>query len=185
MRYFCVILAFVAMPLSASAQQHQRPAQPPPSAMGSIGLPLPPIGLPAINYPKPWEWTMPRPAWEGQQVPAWERRVPPAWERGQVSQPIQRPPDRHGPWYQGPAVVYVMQPYPVYERYPVVVVAPAPEPPPAPVIEVEVAPPPPIVVPTGSRTLYVIPGCYLGNVPPDPSRLRQGCDLSNLKIHTP
>lgn len=151
--------------------------------MGSIGLPLPPIGLPAINYPKPWEWTMPRPAWEGQQVPAWERRVPPAWERGHVSQPIQRPPDRHRPSYQNPGVIYVMQPYPVAQPYPVYIevpAPPAPEPPPAPP---EPSPPPAIA--TGSRTLYFIPGCYLGNVPPDQSRLREGCDLSNLKIHTP
>lgn len=186
MRYFCVVLAFVAVPLTASAQQHQRPPQPPPSAMGSIGLPLPPIGLPAINYPKPWEWTMPRPAWESPQVPAWERQAAPAWERGRhPSQPIY-PDPRYRPSYLNPAVVYVMQPYPVYQPYPVVVEVPAPEPPPtAPVIEAEVAPPPPFVPPTGSRTLYVIPGCYLGNVPPDQSRLRDGCDLSNLKIHPP
>ena len=78
-----------------------------------------------------------------------------------------------------------MQPYPVYEPSPVVVVAPAPEPPPAPVIEVEVTPPPAIVLPAGSRTLYVIPGCYLGNVLPDKDRLPAGCDISRMKTHTP
>ena len=43
----------------------------------------------------------------------------------------------------------------------------------------------PIPVPTGSRTLYVIPGCYLGNVLPDASRLPAGCDISRMKTHTP
>ena len=43
----------------------------------------------------------------------------------------------------------------------------------------------PLPVPTGSRTLYVIPGCYLGNVLPDASRLPAGCDISRMKTHTP
>jgi hypothetical protein len=51
------------------------------------------------------------------------------------------------------------------------------------------APPPPpaapIVVPTGSRTLYVIPGCYLGNVLPDKERLPAGCDIGRMKTHAP
>jgi hypothetical protein len=187
MRNFCVVLAIVAMPLSAGAQQHQRPAQPPPASLGSIGLPLPAIGLPAtVNYPKPWEWTVPAPAWERAQLPPWERKDPPAWERGpRPSQPIARPdPDRHRPSYQGPGVVYVMQPYPVPQPYPVYIevpAPPAPEPPPAPPEE----PPPAPVMPTGSRTLYVIPGCYLGNVLPDVSRLPAGCDISRMKTHTP
>jgi hypothetical protein len=86
-----------------------------------------------------------------------------------------------------PNVIYVMQPYPVAQPYPVYVTAPAPpapEPPPSPPATVE-APPPPIVVPTGSRTLYVIPGCYLGNVPPDETRLRAGCDISKLRVYPP
>jgi hypothetical protein len=41
------------------------------------------------------------------------------------------------------------------------------------------------VAPTGSKTLYVIPGCYLGNVPPQADRLREGCDIGSLKIVTP
>ncbi len=45
------------------------------------------------------------------------------------------------------------------------------------------APPPPVA--TGSRTIYVIPGCYLGNVPPQIEKLRAGCDLSTLKTITP
>lgn len=184
MRYFCVVLALVAMPLSAGAQQHQRPAPPPPmTGLGPIGLPGTWVGLPpTINYPKPWEWTVPAPAWERYQAPAWERQRPPAWEHGpRPSQPIQHG-SRFGAPYQGLAVVYVMQPYPVYEPYHVVVVAPAPQP-----AEVERAETPaaPIVVPSGSRTIYVIPGCYLGNVPPDKDRLPAGCDISRMKTHAP
>jgi hypothetical protein len=45
------------------------------------------------------------------------------------------------------------------------------------------APPPIIVKPSpepGSRTIYVIPGCYLGNVAPVQATLRPGCDISKL-----
>jgi hypothetical protein len=48
-----------------------------------------------------------------------------------------------------------------------------------------VMPPPPVelppVAPTGSRTLYVIPGCYLGNVAPQEVKLPPGCDLGKLR----
>ena len=39
-----------------------------------------------------------------------------------------------------------------------------------------IAPP----APAGSRTMYVIPGCYLGNVSPKNVALPAGCDLSKL-----
>jgi hypothetical protein len=46
------------------------------------------------------------------------------------------------------------------------------------------APPPPVIVMPaavpGSKTIYVIPGCYLGNVAPTPATLRPGCDISTL-----
>lgn len=32
----------------------------------------------------------------------------------------------------------------------------------------------------GSKTMYVIPGCYLGNVEPTQANLRPGCDMSKL-----
>lgn len=89
-------------------------------------------------------------------------------------------------------MVYVMQPYPVAQPYPVYVTVPAPPapppeppPPPPPVVEVEAPPPPPFVAPTGSRTLYVIRGCYLGNVKPEAERLPPGCDISKMKTYTP
>lgn len=260
MRYFCVVLAFVGMPLSASAQRHQHPA--PPAAMGSIGLPLPAIGLPpTINYPKPWEWTVPAPAWERYQVPAWEKQRPPAWERGpHPSQPIQNPRDRRRPRPPLYPTYGIGYSYGLpYVMSPAVAPAAAPEAPPQPVsdtgflrLEVEPAallqiyvdgvfvgtsadhrgelelragahrieirapgyesltfdvrveaergityrgdlraagaPPPPaapIVLPTGGKTLYVIRGCYLGNVLPDVDRLPAGCDISRMKTHTP
>ena len=36
-----------------------------------------------------------------------------------------------------------------------------------------------------SRTIYFIPGCYLGNVPPGDVKLPSGCDISRLIIRTP
>ena len=54
---------------------------------------------------------------------------------------------------------------------------------PEPPARTEPAPPPP--APTGSRTLYMIPGCYMGNVSPKDMKLPAGCDLGKLVIVTP
>ena len=37
----------------------------------------------------------------------------------------------------------------------------------------------------GSRTMYLIPGCYMGNVEPTAAMLRPGCDISQLKTILP
>lgn len=170
MRYVCVLLVLLGMPLPASAQ-HEHRSDRPTGALGPIGLPLPPIGLPPpVPYQKPWEWTV----------------QPPPWERRHVARPAYPQQQR----YRTPPVLYVLQPYPVPQPYPVYVTVPAPPPPPPPAPEPEVrpeppAPPAPIIVPTGSRTLYVIPGCYLGNVKPEADRLPAHCDISRLKIYEP
>jgi len=39
--------------------------------------------------------------------------------------------------------------------------------------------------PAGSRTMYLIPGCYMGNVQPTAGMLRPGCDISKLITMTP
>jgi hypothetical protein len=60
-----------------------------------------------------------------------------------------------------------------------------------PVREVRVEPPPPPrepeppFVPSGDRTLYVIPGCYVGNVSPKDLKLPPTCDLAKLTTYTP
>jgi len=43
--------------------------------------------------------------------------------------------------------------------------------------------PPPVQLPvaTGSKTIYVIPGCYLGNVSPQEIKLPPGCDIGKLR----
>lgn len=187
MRYLCVLLIVLGLPLTAGAQ-------------GSIGLPLPAIGLPmTVPYQKPWEWTVPAPAWERNQVPAWEKQVPPAWERGpRPPQPIHNPREGRRPgrpvypiYGIGYAygVPYVMAPAVAPGAEPPPAPPPAPPPPPPPVpeivyVRVEV-PAAPVVVPTGSKTLYFIPGCYLGNVLPDKDRLPAGCDISRMKTHAP
>jgi hypothetical protein len=33
---------------------------------------------------------------------------------------------------------------------------------------------------TGSRTMYVIPGCFMGNARPEPAALPKGCDIERL-----
>jgi len=39
--------------------------------------------------------------------------------------------------------------------------------------------------PVGHRTFYLIPGCYIGNVPPEDVKLPPGCDVSRVIVHTP
>jgi hypothetical protein len=39
--------------------------------------------------------------------------------------------------------------------------------------------------PSGNRIMYVIPGCYMGNVPPQDLKLPAGCDLSKVTTVTP
>ena len=34
--------------------------------------------------------------------------------------------------------------------------------------------------PTGNRTMFIIPGCYMGNAPPSAGELRAGCDINRL-----
>ena len=46
---------------------------------------------------------------------------------------------------------------------------------PGPRADVAQSPPPPDVAPSRT-TIYVIPGCYVGNVPPKDARLPAGCD---------
>lgn len=55
---------------------------------------------------------------------------------------------------------------------------PAAAPPPAPIVN---RPP----APTGPQTMYMIQGCYLGNVRPKASELRAGCDINRLQTITP
>jgi hypothetical protein len=157
-------------------------------ALPSIGLPLPAIGLrPAWEQPR-------QPAWARPQTPSWERRQVPRWEQ-RFDTPKEAPREsrrRHGPRFRGPQVVYVAQPYPVEVPQPPQVIV-VQQPPETRIVEVHVpapspepaAPPPPPYVPTGDRTLYVIPGCYVGNVPPTNVRLRPGCDLSKMTKFIP
>jgi hypothetical protein len=39
--------------------------------------------------------------------------------------------------------------------------------------------------PARNQTFYLIPGCYLGNIPPDQVKLPAGCDLTRMITHTP
>jgi hypothetical protein len=180
MRYVTILMVLAGMPMVADAQHSP--------SLPSIGLPLPSIGLP----PVPWEQRR-TPPWERQQLPAWERNRIPPWEKGFVPNRVEND-DRHRRRVVVPAVYYV--PYPVaVQQAPQVIVV---QQPPVQVITVEVParerreePPPvardpePPYVPSGDRTLYVIPGCYIGNVPPTDVKLPAHCDLKKLTTFTP
>ena len=36
--------------------------------------------------------------------------------------------------------------------------------------------------PAGATKMYVIPNCYLGNIPPKPERLPAGCDIKRVRV---
>ena len=43
-------------------------------------------------------------------------------------------------------------------------------------------PAPPPAAPAGPAKMYLIPNCYLGNVPPKPDRLPSGCDVKRVQV---
>jgi hypothetical protein len=43
----------------------------------------------------------------------------------------------------------------------------------------------PPIVPGVPKTLYVLPGCYAGDKPPQPEWLGPGCDMSRLRVIEP
>jgi hypothetical protein len=191
MRQLCFVLCLLGLPFPALAQQ--RFSLPP------IGLPLPPIGLPSEpSTSRPWDGRPHTPWWEARQL------LP--WEGGHVKRPLNVDVDRDGlrdfdrgvQRHNSARVVYVVQPYPVaIQQEPQVIVVQ--QPPVTRIVEVEVpvretrvepAPRPaeptaPPYVPTGDRTLYVIPGCYVGNVPPKDVKLPANCDLSKVTTYVP
>lgn len=189
MRYLALLMVLMALPGVAAAQH--TPSLP------SIGLPLPSIGLaPEPSTPRPWDGR--------RHMPWWENQGPPPWENGHVRRPVnvdrrghRSVDDRRG-FRNNARVVYVLQPYPVaVQQEPQIIVVQ--QPPVMRIVEVEVPaaeprvepaprpaePEPPPFVPTGDRTLYVIPGCYVGNVPPKDVKLPANCDLKKVTTYVP
>lgn len=178
MRNVCFAFVFLALPIAAAAQQG--------FSLPSIGLPLPSIGLQG-QWPQrtPWEYPL-APAWERREVPPWEQRpiAPPRLNDRDVWRHRGYAPVYYIPYAIGmpqqPQIIVVQQP-PVTRI--VQIEAPAPprtEPPP------QIAEPPAAPnVPSGDRTLYVIPGCYVGNVSPVNLKLPPSCDLTKLTTYVP
>lgn len=127
-------------------------------------------------------------------TPAWEKRQLPPWELSHV--PNHWRDNDHRRRNRSARVIYV--PYAVaYEPEPQVIVvqqppatrvvrveSPAAAEPPADTPPPAVEPPPPYV-PTGDRTVYVIPGCYVGNVSPINMKLPATCDITKLTTYVP
>ena len=180
MRKLCFVLCLLVSPASAAAQHS--------FSLPPIGGPLPSIGLRTPRWEQPHT-----PAWERPHLPAWEKKQLPPWEQGHVVRPVVH--DRRPSRFLGPQVIYVLQPYPVEMPQPQIVYVERPV---TRIVEVEVParpepvepaplprePEPPFVA-TGDRTLYVIPGCYVGNVPPKDVKLPASCDLAKLTTFTP
>src|SRR5262245_24096681 len=47
------------------------------------------------------------------------------------------------------------------------------------------APPPPPAARAAQTTMYMIPNCYLGNIPPRANRLPPGCDIKQVQVLGP
>ena len=178
MRKICLVLGVLLTPLPATAQHSW--------SLPAIGLPPPP-STPAVKS----EWRQ-RTPWDHMQPPAWERGELPAWERKHPDKPRR---ERHDNAYRGYAnVVYI--PYAVaYEPPPPQVIV-VEQPPVTRIVHVEVPAPEspseespriadPPYVPTGDRTVYVIPGCYVGNVSPVNLKLPENCDITKLTTYVP
>lgn len=183
MRTLCFVLCVLLLPAAAPAQQS--------FSLPSIGLPLPAIGLRS----SPWE--QPRtPPWERPQVPEWERNRVPPWESGHKPKPVHDNDPRESRGHDRAVVYYV--PYAVAVPQPPQVIV-VQQPPVTQIVTVEVpsrearedaapapaGPAPPPYVPGGDRTLYVIPGCYIGNVPPHDIKLPAACDARKVTTFKP
>lgn len=183
MRIAAAALVMLALPAIAAAQSSaaSQGATLPPIGLPlpAIGGPLPPIGLPLppIGLTPPAPTT---PAVIGH-VPHPDRPDPRRSRRGVLPAPVV---------YYFPAYGWqYLQPPPPVTHVTIVyapVVAPAPPPKPEPVL----APPPPAPAeppspPPAPSTLYYIPGCYMGNVPPVQISLPAKCDLSRLITRYP
>jgi hypothetical protein len=169
MRSLLAALLVCGAPLVAVAQETRLPIIS--SPLAPIGLPLPSPG-PSGRDP----WIM------GPHRDPWIMTPPP---------PVTRPPkvddDGHGRRRRdsSPVVVYVPQYVTVVQTVAptpppsvtVNVVVPAPEPRPAAVPAPVGVEPPAVAKPT---TFYFIPGCYMGNIPPEQMKLPAGCDLTRL-----
>lgn len=178
MRKVCFVLSVLALPLPAFAQIS--------FSLPSIGLPLPAIGL----QPE-WRQRIP---WERPQIPSWEKRQLPPWEGGPATRLHTDRYDNDGRHHGDARVIFI--PYAVaFQQEPQVIVVQ--QPPVTRIVQVEVPaprveeppraaePPPPPYVPTGDRTLYVIPGCYVGNVSPVNVKLPANCDITKLTTYVP
>ena len=194
MRYFASVIVLLALPVSTAAQHSP--------SLPSIGLPLPSIGLPLPSIGLPPEPAKPRP-WDGRPHTAWwENRQLPPWEGGHVKRPVdigrRDNLDVNRGHRNNTRVVYVVQPYPVaVQQEPQIIVVQSPPvtrivevevPAQAPRVEVEprpAVPDTPPYVPTGDRTLYVIHGCYVGNIHPKEVKLPAACDVAKVTTFNP
>ena len=184
MRYLaCAIVLAWSIPAAA---QHS-------FSLPSIVPALPPItpSLPAIGVvPSEWRQRIP---WEQPQIPAWERRQLPPWEGGPRARP--RDDDNRHRRRGGAQVIYVPYAVAIQQEPQVIVVQ---QPPVTKIVEIEVPAPerrveeprepePPSTpwVPSGDRTLYMIPGCYVGNVSPINLKLPATCDITKLTTYVP
>jgi hypothetical protein len=167
-----LIVLLLAWPGSAAAQEPILPIIS--SPLAPIGFPLP---SPGPTGRDPWIMSPPRDPWIMTRVPA--KAIPPRLDDNH----------RRNRRDVSPVYVYVPQYVTVVQTVqtpPPIVVnvgTPADQPgaPPAPRDpEPAVYSPPP-----KQSTLYFIPGCYMGNVPPEHMKLPAGCDLSRLVTSRP
>lgn len=190
MRYVCLVVTVIVFAPPANAQHS--------FSLPSIGLPLPPIGLshatPPWEYPRTpsWEqpprWEQPR-QWPKPQELSWDPPHSRTWRDEIDTKSHGRARQKYSPGYVYPGILYYGAPYVIEVPQPpqVIVIERPVE---TRVVEVEVParePEPAAApfVPSGDRTIYMIPGCYVGNVSPEKVSLPRGCDRSKVTTYTP
>jgi len=155
-----------------SAPSHGRAMHAPP--------PTPSTPIPSADHPLPYNFNAVRPA--------------PLLGRDPIPAPFSVPPgyyNRQHPLRSIPYGGYYGYGYaePGYTETPGQQEVPPPgTAPAAPERVSEPAPiptPPVVIVPHPPQTMYVIPGCYGGNVPPIKEKLPNGCDIGKFRVLHP
>ena len=157
------------------------PHAPSPNAAPPRTRPTPQPPVPSLDHPLPYNFNAvkPAPLLGRERTPA-PFRVPPGYYNRQ--HPLAAIPyGYYGYGYSEPD--YTDASAPRQQEAPPAATAPAaserPQSEPAPV------PVPVPVVPHPPQTMYVIPGCYGGNVPPMKEKLPKGCDIAKLRLLRP
>jgi len=156
------------------------------SARGAAHVAHPPAApttpVPGVDHPLPYDFNAVKPA--------------PVPGRDPIPAPFSVPPDYYNRQHPLASVPYGAYVYGGYAEPDYGATSAPPTPPPADVIGHPQADVPPVAAapvvvppvppaPHPPQTMYVIPGCYGGNVPPIRAKLPPGCEITKVRVLRP